>query len=178
VQNSGSSREVTIAFVVARLDATRDLLDMVLHERLREDLAGTYGVSVSVEIFHGPRASFAFTIDFTAAPERIDSPASAALAEIERLRTHGPTPEEAARVRTAAIEHNDVDSHGNGYWANELAWHTLSGWSLESIARHAEDAKRISAEMLKSACARYLDGRRFVRVTRFPELRTDSSGAR
>jgi zinc protease len=161
----------------AALDATRDLLDMVLHERLREDLAGTYGVSVSVEILRGPRPSFAFSIDFTAAPERIDSLANAALGEIERLRTRGPTPEEVARVRKAAIEHNDEDSHGNGYWANELAWHTLSGWSLESIAQHGEDAKKISAAMLKSACARYLDGRRFVRVTRFPELRADSSGA-
>jgi zinc protease len=153
----------------AALDATRDVLDMVLYEKLREQMGGTYGVSVDVEVRRTPRPSFVFAIEFSAAPERVDTLAAAALAEIERLRTRGPTPGEAEKVRKAAIEHNDEQSRGNTYWANELEWHSLTGWSLEAIARHGDDAAKVSAASLQAACARYLDGRRFVRVTRLPE---------
>ena len=151
------------------LRTTRDLLELVLHERIREQLGGTYGVSVDVETRHSRPSSFAFSIEFTASPDRIDALATATLAEIERLRTRGPTDAEAAKIRKAAIAHSDEQSQGNRYWASDLAWHALVGWSLESIAKHVDDAEKISPAMLKAACARYLDGRRFVRVTRLPE---------
>jgi zinc protease len=153
----------------AALDATRDVLEMVLYERLREQMGGTYGVSVDVEVRRGPSPSYVYSIDFSAAPERVDTLAAAAIGEIERLRTRGPTTAEAEKVRKAAIEHNDERSHGNSYWANELEWHSLTGWPLEAVARHGDDAEKISAASLRAACARYLDGRRFVRVTRLPE---------
>jgi zinc protease len=160
------------------LRETRDLVEMVLHERLREELAGTYGVNVDLEVFLGPRPSFALSLGFTAAPERIDSLAATAVAELERLRTRGPTADEAARVRTMAIEHAGGDSQSNRYWASELAWHSLVGWSLESIAHHADDATKVSIEMLRSSCARFLDGRRFVRVTRRPDTDAGSVAGR
>jgi zinc protease len=153
----------------AELDAVRDLLDLALQSRIREQLGGTYSVSVGVERRLGGEPSYTFTVDFTTAPEHVDSLASATLAEIDRLRTRGPTESEARKLREAAIRHDGDDEHGNSYWAGELIWHSLSGWSVESIADHAEDAERISVEMLKAASARYLDARRFVRVTRLPE---------
>ena len=155
----------------AALHATRELVEMVLYERLREELAGTYGVTVEVEVFPGPRPSFALSIGFNAAPDRVDSLAATAVAEAERLRTQGPTADEAAHVRKAAVEHAGGDSQDNGYWASELAWHSLLGWSLESIGQHADDATKVSLKMLRSSCSRFLDGRRFVRVTRLPESR-------
>jgi len=153
----------------ATLHVTRDLVDMVLHERLREELGGTYGVSVEAEVFPGPRPAFSLSIGFNADPGRVDSLAATAVAEVERLRTQGPTVDEAARVRKAAAEHAGGNSQSNRYWAGELAWHSLIGWSLESIGDHASQATQVSAELLRSACARFLDGRRFVRVTRLPE---------
>jgi zinc protease len=153
----------------ADLGHVRDLLDLVLQQRLREELGGTYGVSVDLSMRRNPEASYLFSVEFTADPARVDSLARAALAEVERLRTRGPTAAEAANVREAAIRHNSDQSRGNGYWTSELSWHSLNGWSLESIARHPDDAEAISAKSLTAACARYLDGKRFVRVTRVPE---------
>jgi zinc protease len=155
----------------ADLDAVRDLLEMVLYERLREQLGGTYGVSVSVDVRRGPQPSYAFNIDFAASPARVDSLASAAIGEIERLRDRGPTSTEAMKVREAAIQHNSDESRGNTYWANELEWHALSGWSLDSIADHPNDAANVSLPMLIAACNKYLDGRSYVRVTRLPVTR-------
>ena len=152
----------------AALNATRDLLALVLETRLREELGGTYGTSVYLTMRQAPSPRYTFTIDFDADPERADSLATAAIVEIERLRTQGPTAAEASKVREAAIRHNEDRARGNNYWLTELAWHSLSGWSLHAIADHPEDADRITEESLKEASARYLDGRRFVRLTRLP----------
>ena len=151
------------------LGNTRDLLELVLQNRLREELGGTYGVSVDLTMRRNPETSYLFAIEFSADPARVDTLARAALAEVERLRTTGPTSAEAAKVREAAISHNSDQSRGNGYWTSELSWHSLNGWSLESIADHPDEAEQISAKTLTQACARYLDGRRSVRVTRVPE---------
>lgn len=173
----GDTLSMTPAADVA-LRETRDLVEMVLHERLREELAGTYGVNVGLEVLLGPRPSYALSVEFSAAPDRIDSLAATAVAELERLRTRGPTADEAARVRKMAIEHAGGDSQTNRYWASELSWHSLLGWSLESIAQHDDDAKQVSAALLTSSCARFLDGRRFVRVTRLPESGSEAGPAR
>jgi len=152
----------------AALNATRDLLALVLETRLREELGGTYGTSVYLTMRQAPSPRFTFTIDFDADPERADSLATAALVDIERLRTRGPTAAEASKVREAAIRHNEDRARGNDYWVTELTWHSVSGWSLDAIADHPEDAERITEASLRDASARYLDGRRFVRLTRLP----------
>jgi zinc protease len=154
------------------LNTLRDLVALVLQSRLREKMGGTYDVSVAVDMRSGPPAAFEMSIGFTAAPERIDTLAAAALAELERLRLKGPTAEEAAKVRSAAIRHHADDRDGNQYWASELVAHSLLGWSLESIADHGDEASEISDASLTAAAAKYLDGRRYVRVTRLPAITT------
>jgi len=68
----------------------------------------------------------------------------------------------------AAIRHHDDDRDGNDYWASELIAHSMLGWSLDSIADHGTEASEISASSLTAVAARYLDARRYVRVTRMP----------
>jgi len=158
----------------SELNTLRDLVALVLQSRLREELGGTYDVSVTVNMRSGPPAEFELTVGFTAAPERIDTLAGAALAELERLRTKGPTKDEAAKVRAAAVRHHDDDRDGNYYWASELVAHSLLGWSLDSIADHGDAASEISVASLSAAAARYLDSRQYVRVTRMPTNRAGS----
>lgn len=154
------------------LNTLRDLVALVMQSRLREQMGGTYDVSVQVEMRGGPAPVFEMGIGFTAAPERIDTLAAAALAELERLRIKGPTREEAAKVRAAAIRHHDDDRDGNDYWAGELVAHSMLGWSLDSIADHGTEASEISTSSLTAVAARYIDARRSVRVTRMPATTT------
>lgn len=161
---------------LADLHATRELLELTLDERLRQTMGGTYGVSVTLSMTADARPVYRLWLDFSAAPERVDSLARAALAEVARLRTSGPTDDEAERVRAATVRDHEGDVADNDYWLNELASHALHGWPLRSIATHADEAKRISAASLREACARYLHVDRFVRVTRYPAARAPSAG--
>jgi len=151
------------------LSAARDLASIALDNRLRETLGATYGVSVSVSAELVPPTTYQLAIEFEAEPERIDALAQAALDELARLRTEGPTDAETGKVRAAQTRDLDNKIESNSYWASELEWHSRVGIPLESIATHQDSARALTRAALRDACARYLGTDAYVRVTLLPK---------
>jgi zinc protease len=155
------------------LSAVRDLLDHTLTARLRDQLGGTYSVDVELAIDVDPPTRYSLRIDFGGAPERIESLAAQALAELDRLRRHGPTEPEFLATRTARVRDYDGKIKDNDYWISELASHARYGWPLSKIAEHPRDAERLTLAQLRAACERYIPSGRYIRVT----MRPRSGGA-
>ena len=154
---------------IEALDAARDVAELALGEQLRETLGGTYGVSVFVGVTGVPPAMYRMTIEFEGSPERIDTLARAALAELQRLRTRGPTRQELDKTREAETRDLDDKLESNGYWADELMSHARMGWPFPGITTHQDRARHITMKTLRDACTRYLDASRHTRVTMFPK---------
>jgi zinc protease len=152
----------------ATLNVLRDLMEMVLETRLRETMGGTYGVSVDLSVQPTPRSLYRFGIEFTGAPERVDSLAAAALGELERLCRHGPSVDEASKVRAAALRDIESGAEANDSWLSELAWHAHLGWPLESVRVHREVTDTLEPLAFQGACRQFLDPTRYVRITRHP----------
>ena len=150
------------------LHALRDVLELTIEERLRESLGGTYGVTVRLRLQPLPRATYTFDVDFNAAPERVDSLAAAAVAEVDRLCARGPTAGEAAKVKAAALRDIGGGEESNTHWAGELSFHAQLGWPLETIRTHREVIDKLTASVLRNACRNFIDPRRYVRVTMRP----------
>jgi len=150
------------------LSTSVEVAKLALEERLRETLGATYGVNVFSEVRYAPPMSYQIHVTFDAAPERIDSLADAALAELTRLRSAGPTKDEVDRVRAAKLRDLD-DTEDNDYWADELSGHARLGWSLATIATHRKTAEQLTVPGLHKACARMLDTSHYVRVTMYPK---------
>jgi zinc protease len=153
----------------ASLNAVRDLTESDLSDKLRETLGGTYDVSVDFSTHLTPPARYTLSISFEAAPERIDSLATAALSELDRLRANGPSTQQVDQTRAAETRDLDGKIEQNSYWARELAAHARLGWSFATIMTHQIDAKLLSAATLRAACAKYLSTSRYVRVTLYPK---------
>jgi zinc protease len=150
------------------IGAAADIAERAVSEHLRERLGGTYGVSVSPGYVLVPPFRYTLTLDFEAAPERIDSLSRVALEELERLRTRGPTAAEIQRVREARVRDLDGQLERNTFWANELRWYARVGWPLAAIADEPTRAKLVSDGEIREACKRYLDASQFVQVTMYP----------
>ncbi|MFN8573240.1 MAG: insulinase family protein [Gemmatimonadaceae bacterium] len=160
-------REVT-------LRALRDLLQLTLEDQLRESSGGTYGVSVDLVLRPTSKASYSMSVDFEAAPERVDALAQDALATIGRVCTKGPTPDELAKIRAAALRDAESDAESNVYWANELEWRAALGWPLEGAQAHRTLLDQLSVSSLRQGCESYVAPTRYVRVTMRP--RTGPAG--
>jgi zinc protease len=152
----------------ATLAVLRDLLEMVLEARLRETMGGTYGVGVDLSVQPTQDAIYRFGIEFSAAPDRVDSLSVEAIRELERLCRHGPTADEASKVKAAAFRDLEAAAESNASWASELSWHAHLGWPLESVDAHREVVEGLDILTLQGACREFIDPRRYVRVTRHP----------
>jgi zinc protease len=150
------------------LSRAREAAELALSERLRETLGATYGVQVTASTDAVPPFSYRLTIAFESDAEHIDSLATVALRELERLRTAGPTETEAARVRASQTRAFDNRIDDNSYWADELSWHSRPGFALQNIAGHQAKARALTVDALREACRKYLGTARYVRVTMLP----------
>ena len=95
-----------------------------LREILREELGGTYGVSVGFSNNPPIKGYGAMQIQFGSSPENVDKLVNAALKELERLKAEGPSADDVAKVKegkwtfTGTLSHNPpaVRNKFGGRW--------------------------------------------------------------
>jgi zinc protease len=151
------------------LSALAELLNIKLREALRENLGGTYGVSVSPSATREPEPAYRFTIGFGSAPERLDALTAAALAQIDSVKKFGTTPEYLTKVKEAALRSRETALKQNGYWLSQISIFDQSGWPLAEIPNGEKLISSLSVQDLQRAATLYLRNNNYVRVSLYPE---------
>jgi len=151
------------------LSALSELLNIKLREALRENLGGTYGVSVSPSATKDPLPSYRFTVGFGSAPERLEALTAAALAQIDSLKKFGTTPEYLTKVKEAALRARETSLKQNGYWLGQISTFDQSGWPLATIPDGEKLILALTVQDLQKAAERYLRTDNYVRVSLYPE---------
>jgi zinc protease len=106
------------------------LLEVRLRKALREELSGTYGVSVSAEPARLPRPGYHLRIAYGSAPERAAELAAALLSAVRVLRDQGPTAGEVASWKETVLRHQELALRENDAWASLLASTDAGGEDL------------------------------------------------
>ncbi|MFL5639513.1 MAG: M16 family metallopeptidase [Gemmatimonadaceae bacterium] len=151
------------------LVALGELLNIKLREALRENLGGTYGVTVSPSATREPLPSYRFTIGFGSAPERLEALTAAALAQVDSVKKFGTTPEYLQKVKEAAIRARETALKQNGYWLSQISTFDQNGWPLAEIPNGEKLISALTIEDLQKAAAKYLRTDNYVRVSLYPE---------
>lgn len=154
---------------LAILAELRELLQIRLRERLREELGGTYGVRVGASGERDPRPGYRITIGFTADPERIDELVGVVFAEIDSIRRTGPSISEVEKIREMQRRAREVRLRDDQFWISQMMGFDLYGWDLDQVGTPAP--RRVleeAGEAISDAARRYLDPNRYVRVDLLP----------
>jgi len=155
---------------LARLEDLRDLLQLRLREKLREDLGGTYGVRVGVSGTRDPRPEYRVSIGFSADPDRLDELVDVVFAEIESIQRAGPTPAEIEKIREMQKRSREVRLRDNQFWLMQLMNYDRYGWDLDEIGRTGTPPGTTeSIDAIRDAAKRYLDPANHIRVDLVPE---------
>src|SRR5688572_14299529 len=104
------------------LRAMAETLEGNLQRTLREDLGGTYGVSVRPDYAEQPRGEYRVTISFACDPARLDTLVTALFQEIERFRRTGPSAAQVSDGRAALARDLETNSRDNAYLLNQLTY--------------------------------------------------------
>ena len=151
------------------LASLAEVMRMRYRDVLREELGGTYDVSVSQSSERDPHPEFQFSIDFGSAPERADSLRAAVFRELERIKRDGPTKEEIEKVREMQRRSEETEVKQNGFWISTLAAAARYGQDPRIVLRRSELRATLTPELVRDIARKYLDESRYVQVRLIPE---------
>ncbi len=151
------------------MSALSQVLNIRLREQLREEMGGTYGVSVNASPSRIPRQEYSFGIGFGAAPERMDSLAHEVFVQIDSLKRLGPSAKDLEKVKETQVRSYETNLKQNGYWLSQLAFCDQNGEDPHNILAYRQRVDDLTAEIVRDAARRYLNEKNYVRVTLVPE---------
>ncbi len=140
-----------------------------LQRVLREDLGGTYGVSVVPDFTKRPIEEYRVTITFACDPARTQDLVKALFTVVDDFRTRGPSPSQAADAQAALRRDLETDSRQNGPALNRLAFAYQYDEPVPDAAALRGLYDQLSAPLLRDAARTYLDTNRYVKVVLLPE---------
>lgn len=144
------------------------ILSIRLRETLREDLGGTYGVSVGGALSIRPYEGFSVTATFSADPARMEELVDSLFADIERLKADGPAERDVASVREMQRRERETALRTNGFWVDQIAGFRRADRDLSEILTYDELVARVTVESIQDAARRWLPDGNYVRVTLLP----------
>ena len=154
------------------LASLAEVLRMRLRDVLREELGGTYDVSVSQSSERDPRPEYQFSIDFGSSPERVDTLRAAVFRELERIKRDGPTAEEIEKVREMQRRAEETEVRQNGFWLNALASAARYKQDPRIILRRSELRASLTPTLIRDIARKYINESRYVQVRLLPESQT------
>ncbi|MCC7125667.1 MAG: insulinase family protein [Acidobacteria bacterium] len=155
-------------FEMHRLRAAANVLSIRLREILREELSGTYGVSVGYETSLPLPGYGAVVVQFGSSPENVDTLSKAVFAEVERLKTEGPTADDVAKVKEMEKRDLETNARQNSYWLGSLQTVHMYGWDPAGILRRPQRTDSLTPAIVHGMFKKYFTDRYTV-VTLKPE---------
>ncbi|HEY7057588.1 MAG TPA: insulinase family protein, partial [Vicinamibacterales bacterium] len=140
-----------------------------LQRVLREDLGGTYGVSVVPEFTKQPAEEYRLTITFACDPARTQDLVKALFSVVDQFKTDGPGGGQVADVQAALRRDLETDSRQNGWVLSQLAYAYQYNEPLPDAAALRALYDQLSVPLLRDAARTYLDTTHYVKVLLFPE---------
>ena len=157
------------------------VLETRLREVLREELGGTYSVSVGSSFSWRPAGQYRLSISFGSDPERADELLAAVYEEIDRLKSSPPDEAEVNDVLEAQRRAWETNQESNSWWLSVLdgRYRYLLDQSdgrypsgdvlLETLPTYGAALDALTPPRIQELARRYFDPDNRVRVTLLPE---------
>jgi zinc protease len=152
-----------------RARAAASLLGIRLRDILREELGGTYGVSVAYENAIPFKGYGSMTVQFGSDPANIEKLTGEVLKEVERLKGQGPSAEDVARVQELERRDLQTSTKQNTYWIGSLQTVHMLGWDPAGITRREDRIQKLTPQTLHETFKKYFPLDRYTVVTLKPE---------
>ena len=147
--------------------ALEGVMGIRLREVIREELSGSYGVSVQGGYEKYPEERYTLSISFGSDPQRVDELVETIFAELERIKTEGPTAEDIQKVKEQERRSRETNMERNAWWLAQL----------RAAEEHDSDPHflldmtlldAVSPETVRADASTYIRTDNYVQVTLLP----------
>jgi zinc protease len=151
------------------LNVTKEVLQIMLREVLREDMGGTYGAWVWTWPQRYPREQYMFGIGFGCAPERAEELTKAAFATIDSLKRFGPSELNLNKVKELQRRERETQLKENEFWADQFEEALQNNEDFADILSDEKLTEALTTKDIQEAAQRYLDMKNYVKVMLYPK---------
>ncbi len=142
-----------------------------LDETIREKLGGVYSPSAEIQFEKYPKCQGGFVVLFGCDPNRADELTNAVFDEMKSIIENGPTAEDLDKVQKLHIRNFETSEQENRFWLNTLQNVDYYEYDINEATVQAQTkrAMSITADVLKSTVAKYINMKKYVRMVLVPE---------
>jgi zinc protease len=152
-----------------RMGAMVEVMNLHITEVLREKLALIYGGGMSGGLTRIPAPRYVITATLPTGPDKVDKVIAATFAEIERMKSQGPSVADLNKVKQNWLENHKKSMRENGYWMGHLQTALLNGTDPAELLSFEKRVNALTPDELKEAARRYFDMNNYVQVVLYPE---------
>lgn len=157
------------------LRAAVDVLRIRLREVMREDKGGVYGVGVGGDLSRRPKETFSTAISFSCNPDNVKDLTQAALDEIKRLQTEGPSAENLDKVRETQLRNFEKGLKEDGFWLGNLYFYRENELPFSGILKAPDRVKALTPKKVRDAARKYFSDENMLVARLLPELPQSAS---
>lgn len=144
------------------------ILETRLRERLREEMSGTYGVTVETSYDRFPYGRYTLSVAFGSDPRRVEELTTALFDEIRTLQNEGPTTEQVLAAREQERRTRETSQQENAWWLTQLSLAYQNGTDPRLLA-DSSLLDGVTPEKVRDHAVRWLRQDQYVRITLWPE---------
>ncbi|WP_183573092.1 M16 family metallopeptidase [Mucilaginibacter sp. X5P1] len=157
------------AQVKYQLDALKEVLEIRLLERLREDESGVYSPSAFASTDKYPTPHYTFGVGFGCAPQNVDKLIASALDEIAKLKTEGPPVVNIDKYKAEKLRTHEINIKTNEWWYGYLTDQLQDNNPLNQVNDYKANMANITQESLKETAQKYLSGKNYIKLVLMPD---------
>ena len=152
------------------LRALTDYMEIKLVETLREEMGGTYSPNISGSGTRAPVQQYTISVNYTSAPEKVDTLTKTVLRLIDTLKRVPPTQADVDRVRAQLLRSREVEVRQNGYWMGNIVARDRAGEELVGLLSAYDDMVRaLTPAQIQDAAKKYFNTGNYARFILLPE---------
>lgn len=152
------------------INQLRSLLDIRLREIVREDKGGTYGISVSADLWGNKERQYEFFLNFGCEPKRQEELTQAILAEIEKIQKEGVSQEYIQKINEAYHRATEMNYQKNDWFINQITSAFVFKTVKEDFTNNELTITKLTtSETMQELANKYLNTKNYVCVYLKPE---------
>ena len=152
-----------------KLAALIEAINIKVLEKLREEMSGIYGGGMNGSLTKIPYGNYSLSVSLPCGPENVDKLIAATFAEIEKIKTNGPSEADLNKVKETFSKQHHEELKDNGYWMRKLQQTIDLTHEPANIITAEKRMNAITVKDIKDVANQYLNMKNYLQVVLYPE---------
>ena len=149
--------------------ALTEILNIKVIEDIREKMGAIYGGGFAGGLNKYPYNNYSLALQLPCGPQNVDTLLKATAAEIENIKTKGPSQVDLDKVKKTWIEQYKVQIKENGYWSGKLQGIYFQDDDPNMIFDYEKMVNALTVDDIKATANLLFDGKNVFQAVLYPE---------